>query len=127
MKLTVSKTLALLSATAATATALAEVSIDFYLFNTTCSLDKPTTYTILENSCFGIEGWPWGSLAPYLADGTTCSDATKTPVLYTWTDYNEQDYDNCGSTLYVTYDVTDEHTCYPVDAEYLQRLQVKCE
>ncbi|RAL15719.1 uncharacterized protein BO97DRAFT_440379 [Aspergillus homomorphus CBS 101889] len=126
MKLTVSKALALLSATAATASALAEVSIDFYLNNNTCSSAKATTYTLLEGACLGIEGWPWQSLAPYLSN-SACSDANKSPVLYTWTTYNEQDYDNCGADLYATYDVTDEAICYAVDAEYLQRLQVKCE
>ncbi|PYH42982.1 uncharacterized protein BP01DRAFT_122277 [Aspergillus saccharolyticus JOP 1030-1] len=111
-----------LLSTAVTATALAQVSIDFYFTNDTCSTTPTVTYSIYENSCFGIEGYPWESIAPYLSSGT-CSDATKSPVLYTYTSQE----DDCISGLYATYDVTDEHTCYAVDAEYLQRLLVKCE
>ncbi|RAL11762.1 uncharacterized protein BO97DRAFT_405846 [Aspergillus homomorphus CBS 101889] len=103
----------------ATASNLAAVSIETYYGNSNCSAGGLTTATLYEGYCTGIESFPLKSISA-VHSGGTCSDATKSPVLYTYTGLW------CESGFYASYDVTDEETCFSLDATLLG-LSIKCE
>ncbi|GAB1213745.1 hypothetical protein ATERTT37_002895 [Aspergillus terreus] len=76
------------------------------------------TNTIVENSCFNIEGFPYTGFAGAVVSGA-CEDASKTPTLNLYLD------PGCETNFFTSFTMGDEEQCV-TEAGSVQSATLVC-